>query len=480
MSEAEKTSLRKRNYLRSELFTRELFKENDFSSQHKNRHLERNHPDKNPKKAKNLIIESQNTLDEFVGHTTFPSKFTQKDFHWFVFKWVIDNDQLFTILENKYFCQMIKILNSDALVLSANTIKNDILESFNVEQKKIKELFQGIPERISFALNSWTSMNGYAFLAITTHWITKDWRLQDKLLDFIDLSGLHSGENLCNAFVKSCHEFRILAKVFAVISDNASNNITFMKHLEDVCHKENIFFNAINSHCRCLAHIINLVVQEILKQLKAGEAQTEDDIMNNMDATINAGEIIPKLRRLVVKIRLSPQCQERFARHSEAVNLKDLKLILDTIDAMVNSDRDLRSFEITDDEWNKIKEIISVLKIFVQTTKILSSAKYPITYCENFDSSSDIVIAVKAGLEKLKIYYEKTDDTTMYTIATVFDPRFKLNYYENNKWKQSFIHYAKETVLNAYNNNYAPVINVEVNDNNDKDNEFLDHIFGKK
>ncbi|CAB4482136.1 unnamed protein product [Rhizophagus irregularis] len=151
-----------------------------------------------------------------------------------------------------------------------------------------------------------------------------------------------------------------------------------------------------------------------------------------------------------------------------------------TIDAMVNSDRDLRSFEITDDEWNKIKEIISVLKIFVQTTKILSSAKYPITYCENFDSSSDIVIAVKVGLEKLKIYYEKTDDTTMYTIATVLDPRFKLNYYENNKWKQSFIHYAKETVLNAYNNNYAPVINVEVNDNNDKDNEFLDHIFGKK
>ncbi|CAB5217264.1 unnamed protein product, partial [Rhizophagus irregularis] len=480
------------------------------------RHLERNHPDKNPKKAKNLIIESQSTLDEFVGHTTFPSKFTQKDFRWFVSKWVIDDDQPFTTLENKYFRQMIKVLNSDALVLSADTIKNDILESFNVEQKKMKELFQGVPGRISFALDSWTSMNGYAFLAITTHWITKDWRLQDKLLDFIDLSGPHSGENLCNAFVKSCHEFGILAKVFAVTSDNASNNITFMKHLEDVCHKENIFFNAINSHCRCLAHIINLVVQEILKQLKAGEAQTEDDIMNNMDATINAGEIIPKLRRLVVKIRLSPQRQERFVRHSEAANLKDLKLILDVktrwnstfdmlnrafemreaIDAMVNSDRDLRSFEITDDEWNKIKEIISVLKIFVQTTKILSSAKYPMlssaipiynylmdgleTYCENFDSSGDMVIAVKAGLEKLEIYYEKTDDTTMYTIATVLDPRFKLGYYEDNKWKQSFIRYAKETVLNAYNNNYAPVTNVEVNDNNDEDNEFLDHIFGKK
>jgi hypothetical protein len=45
------------------------------------------------------------------------------------------------------------------------------------------------------------------------HWITKDWVLQDSLLDFIDLSGPHSGENLCSAFVKSCQEFGILKKV---------------------------------------------------------------------------------------------------------------------------------------------------------------------------------------------------------------------------------------------------------------------------
>jgi hypothetical protein len=75
-------------------------------------------------------------------------------------------------------------------------------------------------------------------------------------------------------------------------------------------------------------------------------------------------------------------------------------------------------------------------------------------YCENLDSSNDIVIAIKAGLKKLELYYEKSDETTMYTITTgkkykivkffyklnnnidnfiVLDPRFKLNYYENNK-----------------------------------------------
>lgn len=64
----------------------------------------------------------------------------------------------------------------------------------------------------------------------------------------------------------------------------------------------------------------------------------------------------------------------------------------------------------------------------------MSSAKFPmlssvvpiynylidelVEYCDNYDSSSEIVIAVKAGIEKLERYYEKTDDTTMYTVAT--------------------------------------------------------------
>ena len=57
----------------------------------------------------------------------------------------------------------------------------------------------------------------------------------------------------------------------------------------------------------------------------------------------------------------------------------------------------------------------------------------------------------------------------------MLDPRLKLRYYEDNKWKQSFIDYAKETVLDIYNINYALTAADEyLND------EFLDHIFGKQ
>jgi hypothetical protein len=59
----------------------------------------------------------------------------------------------------------------------------------------------------------------------------------------------------------------------------------------------------------------------------------------------------------------------------------------------------------------------------------------------------------------------------------------KLNYYEDNKWKHSFIHYAKETILNIYNANYAPTTadgRLEDINNDDENDEFLDQLFGKQ
>lgn len=57
----------------------------------------------------------------------------------------------------------------------------------------------------------------------------------------------------------------------------------------------------------------------------------------------------------------------------------------------------------------------------------------------------------------------------------------KLNYYEDNKWKQSFIRFAKETVLNIYNTNYASIANEHLEYiDNDENDEFLDHLFGKQ
>lgn len=52
-----------------------------------------------------------------------------------------------------------------------------------------------------------------SFLGITCHWIDNDWNLQQTLVDFIKLSGSHSGENIYEAFEQSCKELAIFTKV---------------------------------------------------------------------------------------------------------------------------------------------------------------------------------------------------------------------------------------------------------------------------
>jgi hypothetical protein len=45
------------------------------------------------------------------------------------------------------------------------------------------------------------------------HWIDENWKLMDTLINFIELHGVYSGENLCKAFVAYCKEFNILTKI---------------------------------------------------------------------------------------------------------------------------------------------------------------------------------------------------------------------------------------------------------------------------
>ena len=118
-----------------------------------------------------------------------------------------------------------------------------------------------------------------------------------------------------------------------ITADNAANNNTFLKELEYVCHQKEIKFDHKKNNIRYLAHVINLTVQEILKNIKAGDAQEEDELLElvsqeEQEDDVNV-EIIPKLRLLIVKICSSPQQKEKFARRCKFFSIQSLNVILD-------------------------------------------------------------------------------------------------------------------------------------------------------
>jgi len=54
---------------------------------------------------------------------------------------------------------------------------------------KMQESFQDILGKISFTLDIWTSPSTKSFLAITAHYIDKDWKLRNVLVNFIQIFG---------------------------------------------------------------------------------------------------------------------------------------------------------------------------------------------------------------------------------------------------------------------------------------------------
>jgi len=63
--------------------------------------------------------------------------------------------------------------------------------------------------------------------------------------------------------------------------------------LENICKEENIEFNRRENHIRCVAHIINLAVQDALKMLKTGNIDEQDLELNESNAQIS--DLVPKV-----------------------------------------------------------------------------------------------------------------------------------------------------------------------------------------
>lgn len=84
--------------------------------------------------------------------------------------------------------------------------------------------------KISLSLDAWTSSNRYAFLAIVAHYITNEGEcgefptvtcatttnifLEELLIDFRELIGQHSGENMASVVWSTLETYNIQDKVF--------------------------------------------------------------------------------------------------------------------------------------------------------------------------------------------------------------------------------------------------------------------------
>ncbi|KAJ7676984.1 hypothetical protein DFH06DRAFT_976182 [Mycena polygramma] len=194
--------------------------------------------------------------------------------------------------------------------------------------------------------------------------------------------------------------------------------------------KFDIQFVPGNSQIRCLAHVVNLVVQKLLHELdEAEDPETADDYVPNKDLpfhydpardpelielerevfTVDDEEVteeddaagllaalgsdfeklspLKRLRTTTTKICSSPQRRKRFRATAEKTygetlapsgrKLASLMVIRDALDIWVLEREELRPLYLKPEDWKLLEALEGVLKMFTLVTKHMSRSSTP-------------------------------------------------------------------------------------------------------
>ena len=81
-----------------------------------------------------------------------------------------------------------------------HTLRERLSGDFNLQLVMLKNELVTTCQTIALSLDVWTSKNYLPILGVIGHWFTEEFEYREKALEFKDLHGPHSGENLVQLF----------------------------------------------------------------------------------------------------------------------------------------------------------------------------------------------------------------------------------------------------------------------------------------
>ncbi|KAJ2927840.1 hypothetical protein H1R20_g9248, partial [Candolleomyces eurysporus] len=133
-------------------------------------------------------------------------------------------------------------------------------------------------------------------------------------------------------------------------------------------------------------------------------------------------------------------------------------------------DLDVRKYELTNDEWEIVKQLRDTLKVFKNTTLKFSSESTNLPdVIPAMDQMHDVLTssmkdpklnvsicgALSLGIDLLNKYYSLTDESEVYWIAIILHPSYKLRYFKKASWDKDWITAAKDIVWDEFKCVYA-------------------------
>ncbi|KAL0360895.1 UNVERIFIED_CONTAM: Zinc finger BED domain-containing protein RICESLEEPER 2 [Sesamum radiatum] len=335
----------------------------------------------------------------------------------------------FKLVEHPGFRHFLYVACPMFAIPSRRTITKDIFNVYVSETARLKSFIKEHTQRVCITTDTWTSIQRVNYMCLTAHFIDDDWNLHKRIVNFCPIIE-HKSKEIGKGVEKCLLDWGI-DRVFSITVDNASSNdgaIAYLKKKFDNWGQNILGGRYV--HMRCMAHIVNLVVQDGLKGKDEHEA-------------------ISRIRGAIKYIQNSPaRWNSTYLILETAISLKRAFDAYEDVDLAYKNDLLRQPFHDgipTDYDWERAKVLVTFLRHFYNLTLRISGALYVTSnlvfreICEvelllrHWLSSSDVELNEMARKmkEKYDKYWGSIERINMILYyAVILDPRHKLEFLE--------------------------------------------------
>ncbi|XP_077237320.1 zinc finger BED domain-containing protein RICESLEEPER 2-like [Tasmannia lanceolata] len=343
-----------------------------------------------------------------------------------VMPWVFDQDRArrelaifiiklelpFNIVDKDVFRDFIMVIQPRLKVISRTTIRKELLNIYGEEKLKLKRLI-GVCHRVSLTADMWASNQTLA---------------------------PHGGDVIANVIELCLIDWNI-SELSTITLDNASNNTVAVRTLVPVLSRKGMLLQEGRFfHVRCAAHVINLIVQDGLNEIKESVDVIRESVkyVRGSQARKQLFEECILQERLSSKrglcIDVATRWNSPFLMLESALQFESAFTRLQTRDAIFA--RETPSVV----DWKNAKVICRLLKVFYDATKLFSGHKYTtanLYFHEVFAIQEHLLgmaihedVSINQMAAKMQSKFDKywRECNVMLAIAVVLDLRYKLKY----------------------------------------------------